>query len=251
VERKQGEVAVMCTNKKCFAQQLAKLLHMASAFEIDGLGEKIAEQLLQKGFVHEAADLFTLEPGDFLQLEGFAEISSNKLVNEIQSKKTIDLARFIYGLGIRHVGGETAVLLANHFGTIDAFRKAKKEDLEEIEGIGDVVAKSIIEYLSDEHHIKELDHLLKEVTVKSVSTKKKSGPFTGTVWVITGSLDSMSRDEAKEKIRSLGGKVSSTVSKKTSFVVAGEEPGSKYEKAKKLGVTILDEGEFVSKLKLM
>lgn len=248
VERKEGEVARMCTNKKCFAQQLAKLLHLVSAFEIDGIGEKIAEQLLQKGFVHEPADLFTLEPGDFLQLEGFAEISSNKLANEIQSKKTIDLGRFIYGLGIRHVGGETAILLAEHFGNVAAFRKATMERLEEVEGIGGVVAESIMEFLNDKNEAKELDHLLEIVKVESVKTGKKTGALSGTSWVFTGTLESMSREDAKDKVRALGGKISESVSKKTSFVVVGEDPGSKYDKAQKLGVEVLTEKEFLKKI---
>ncbi len=248
VKRKEGEVALLCTNRNCFAQQLAKLLHLVSAFEIDGIGEKIAEQLLQKGFVHEPADLFMLEASDFLQLDGFAEISANKLAKEIQSKKRIDLGRFIYGLGIRHVGGETAGLVAKHFGTVEKFRKAEKTELEEIEGIGEVVAESIVEYLSDKQHVRELDHLLEKISVSSTSTQNKTGPFTGTSWVFTGTLESMSRDEAKQRVRDLGGKISESVSKKTSFVVVGEDPGSKFDKAKKLGVEVLTEKDFLKKI---
>lgn len=248
VKRKEGEVAIICTNRHCFAQQSAKLLHLASAFEIDGLGEKIAEQLLQGGFVHEPADVFKLTAEDFLQLEGFADISSHKLANEIQAKKRIDLGRFIYGLGIRHVGGETAMVLAEHFGNIKAFRQAKKASLEEVEGIGAVVAESIMEYLSDAQHKEELDHLLEEVTVASVTTQKTIGALAGTSWVFTGSLASMSRDVAKQKVRALGGKISESVSKKTSFVVAGKDPGSKFDKAKQLGIETLTEKQFLKKI---
>ncbi len=248
VERKPGEVATVCTNKNCFAQQLARLLHFVNAFDMRGLGEKIAEQLIQKGFVHEPADLFELAPGDFLQLEGFAEVSSKKLHKEIQDHREIDLGRFINGLGIRHVGEETAEDLAKQFGSIEAFRRAELDDLLNVEGVGKVVAESIMEFLHDAKARKELDRLLDLVKVRRVSKRETAGPLKGTAWVITGSLDSMSRDEAKEKIRSLGGDVSESVSKKTTYVVVGEEPGSKYDKAKKLGVTILDERAFLKKL---
>lgn len=249
VERKPGEVAIVCTNRNCFAQQLAKLLHVVYAFDMRGLGEKIAEQLLQKGLVAEPADVFKLKPGDFLQLEGFAEVSANKLYNEIQAHREVELNRFINSLGIRHVGEETANDLAKTFGSIEAFRHATAEDLEKVEGIGDVVAKSVIAFLHDAYAKKELDHLLAHVHVKKATKRETNGPLTGTSWVITGSLDSMSREDAKERIRNLGGDVSESVSKKTSFVVVGAEPGSKYDKAQKLGVTILDEKEFLKKLK--
>jgi len=249
VARKPGEVALICTNRNCFSQQLAKLLHMVYAFDMRGLGEKIAEQLLQKGLVHEPADVFTLKPGDFLQLEGFAEISANKLAKEIEAHRTIELGRFINGLGIRHVGEETANDLAKAFGSIDAFRHATKDEMHKIDGIGDVVADSVVEYLHDTHNKKELEHLLKYVTVQKVTKRETNGPLSGTSWVITGSLEAMSRDEAKERIRDLGGDVGESVSKKTSFVVVGAEPGSKYDKAQKLGVPILDEKEFLKKIK--
>jgi DNA ligase (NAD+) len=248
VERKPGEVAVVCTNRNCFAQQLAKLLHMTYAFDMRGLGEKIAEQLIQKGFVHEAADVFELEPGDFLQLEGFAEISANKLHKEIQEHREIDLDRFVNGLGIKHVGEETARDLAQAFGSIEKFREARLEDLQGVEGIGDVVAESVIEWMKDKTNAKQLDDLLKVVHVRHVKRAAK-GPLTGTSWVITGTLESMSRDEAKDKIRALGGDISESVSKKTSFVVVGDSPGSKYDKAQKLGVTVLEEKEFLKKIK--
>lgn len=248
VERRSGEVATVCTNKNCFAQQLARLLHFVNAFDMRGLGEKIAEQLIQKGFVHEPSDLFTLEPGDFLQLEGFAEVSSKKLHKEIQDHREIDLGRFINGLGIRHVGEETAADLARHFGSVEAFRRAELDELLNVEGIGKVVAESIMAFLHDPKARKELDRLLELVKVKRAVKRDTSGPLKDTTWVITGTLDSMSRDEAKEKIRALGGDVAESVSRKTSFVVVGAEPGSKYEKAKKLGVTTLDEKGFLRKI---
>jgi DNA ligase (NAD+) len=248
VERKAGEVATACTNRSCFAQQLAKLIHAVNAFDMRGLGEKIAEQLLQRGLVHEVADLFKLEPGDFLQLEGFADVSSKKLHKEIQDHREIELGRFINGLGIRHVGEETANDLARHFGSVEAFRHAELDGLMSVDGIGDVVAKSVFEFLHDAKEKKELDHLLEVVKVLHAKKRPTNGPLTGTTWVITGSLESMSRDQAKEKIRELGGDVGESVSKKTSFVVVGAEPGSKYEKAQKLGVTVLEEEEFLKKI---
>lgn len=248
VERKAGEVAVVCTNRHCFAQQLAKMIHLVVAFDIRGLGEKIVEQLIQKGFVTEPAEIFALQPGDLLQLEGFAEVSANKLYKEIQDHRDIDLNRFINGLGIKHVGEETARDLAQAFGSIEKFREASLEELEMIEGIGGVVAVSIVEWLKDKTSASQVDDLLKVVHVRPVR-KVAQGRFTGTSWVITGTLASMSRDEAKDKIRALGGDISESVSKKTSFVVVGDSPGSKFDKAQKLGVTVLEEGEFLKKIK--
>jgi len=247
VQHKEGEVAITCTNRRCFAQQLANLIHLANAFDIRGLGEKIAEQLLQQGFVHESADIFTLEPGDFLQLEGFADVSARKLYQEIQAHRRIELPRFILGLGIKHVGEETARDLAQAFGTIDGFRHATLEALRAIEGVGDVVAQSIVDWLHDKQHVQHLDRLIELIDVAPV-TRLAKGPFTGTSWVITGTLESMSREEAKERIRQLGGDISESVTKKTSFVVVGDHPGLKYDKAQKLGVEILEEKEFLKKL---
>lgn len=248
VERKAGEVAVVCSNRKCFAQQLANMLHLVYAFDMRGLGEKIVEQLIQKGFVHEPADVFKLEPGDFLQLEGFAEVSANKLHKEIKDHREIDLDRFINGLGIKHVGEETARDLAQAFGSIEKFRHAKLEDLLAVEGIGEIVAESVVAWMKDKTSAKQLEDLLNVVHVRHVK-KAGKGPLTGTSWVITGTLESMSRDEAKDKIRALGGGISESVSKKTSFVVVGDSPGSKFDKAQKLGVTVLEEKEFLKKIK--
>lgn len=250
VERREGEVATVCTNRHCFAQELASILHFVSrtAFDIRGLGDKIAEQLLQKGLVHEPADLFRLKAGDFLTLEGFAEVSSKKLEAEIQAHHQISLERFIYALGIRHVGERTAVDLVRGFGSIEKLRQVSKEELMSVEGVGEIVADAIVHYFKQPHVQKQLDHLLEVVQVAS-APKQKEGPFAGTLWVITGSLEAMGREEAKEKIRALGGEVSESVSKKTSYVIVGVDPGSKYEKAQKLGVTILDEKAFLKKIK--
>ena len=247
VTRKEGEVATMCANPRCFAQELARLRHFVArdALDIRGLGEKILETFLQESIVSEPADLFRIQPGDLGGLEGFGEILSNKLVKEIQDHRKITLPRFIYGLGIRHIGAENALLLARHFKTIDKLRHATLEELDSIEGIGDVVAKAVNEFLHDKEEMAKVDHVLDFVHVERETSESIQGPLAGTTWVFTGSLESMARDDAKELVRNLGADVSESVSKKTSYVVVGADPGSKADKAKELGVKILDEKEFL------
>lgn len=251
VLKREGEVAIVCPNKNCFAQEMARLLHFASrtALDIRGLGDKIVEQLLQEGLAREPADLYELTPGDLEPLEGFAELSSKKLVDEIQAHREPSLERLLMGLGIRHVGAETANDLAKAFGSMERFRTATHETLMQIDGIGEVVAEAIVEYLNDPQEKARLDRLLVQIKPQKTVVKDRSNlPLSGTTWVLTGSLESIGREEAKERIRALGGEVSESVSKKTSFVVVGAEPGSKYEKAQKLGVTILDEEAFLKKI---
>jgi DNA ligase (NAD+) len=249
VERREGEVAYFCMNTKCFAQELARLLHFTSraALDIRGLGDKIAEQLLQTGLVSEPADLFKLKAGDLLALEGFAEVASNKLVDEIQAHKKVSLDRFINGLGMRHVGEETARDLAGAFGSLGALCQATKEQLTAVPGIGQEVSEAVVEFFGDKREAEKVDHLLAVLEV-GTQTKRPPGKLAGTTWVLTGSLEVMSRDQAKEKIRALGGEISESVSKKITYVVAGAEPGSKLDKARKLGVTVLEEKEFLKKL---
>ena len=252
VVENEKDVAIVCVNPECFAQEHARIRHFASrnATDIRGLGEKIIEQLMQEGLIREPSDLYQLEVGDIQGLEGFGKVSANKLITEIAEHKEITLARFIYGLGIRHVGEETARDLASHFGSFDSFRSADREMLTNINGIGDVMADAIVEFFSTKRESERVDRLLQEVTVKSETTNHvATGPLTGTTWVITGTIESMSRDEAKEKIRQLGGSVSESVSKKTTYVVVGENPGSKADKAQELGVEILDEEGFLKKIK--
>lgn len=249
VERKKGEVATMCSNPNCYAQELARILHACSraALDIRGLGDKIAEQLLQTGLAREPADLFDLTIADFKGLQGFADVSAKKLFEEIQGHREIALNRFILALGIRHVGEETARDLARACGSFEALRDATKETLIAIPGIGEVVADAIIDFFHttrDAERAERLRQKVKPIAVASVS----HGPFTGTTWVITGTLQSYSREEAQEEIRARGGQVVDSVSKKTSFVVVGEHPGSKAEKAASLGVPILDEQDFLNKL---
>jgi DNA ligase (NAD+) len=249
VERRENEVAMYCTNPKCFVQDREAILHAARAFEIDGLGPQTIATLLENGIIASPADLFLLKPGDVLGLEGFAEVSANKLVEQIQVRKTISLSNFILALGIRNVGEQTAIDIANHFGSIDKVIDATLEELIEVEGIGEVVARSVREYFDQEHNQKLVEHFLKngvDVLVQPYTNKKTQ--VTGKTFVVTGTLESLGRDEAKEAIRRAGGKVAGSVSKKTDFVIVGENPGSKFDEAKKFGVPILSEKEFLAML---
>ncbi len=250
VKRGQGEAATICSSRQCFAQQVARVLHFfgRASFDVRGLGDKIAEQLVQKGLVRDPADAFTLTANDLLELEGFADLSAHKLVKEIQSHRVIALDRFINALGIRHVGEETAADLARAFGSLEKFRVATREALLAVDGVGEIVADAVLAYLSDARHQEELARLKRLVEVKDISRRVSVGPFVGTSWVLTGTLTSLSRENAKDKIRSLGGDVTETVSKNTSYVVVGEHPGSKAEKAKTLGIKIFNEEEFVKKI---
>lgn len=247
-DKKQGaSVALFCTNKDCFAQTRERLLHFVRrrAFDIDGLGEKIVEQLLNVGLIKDPADLFTLTAGDLEPLERFAEKSAANLVDAIVSRKRISLPRFIFALGIRHAGEETAIALAKHFQTLEKLEKASLEDLQNIPDVGPVVAESILEWFRD----KKNQELLKKLHDVGVRAEREegapaSGLLQGLTFVLTGELKRFTRDEAKDLIRTNSGIVSESVSKKTSYVVAGENPGSKYDKAKKLGVKIINEVEF-------
>lgn len=248
VERRDGEAATVCANRSCFAQKWQAFLHFIRAFDIRGLGDKIVEQLLQSGLVSEPADLFTLTTGDLLGLEGFAETLSQKLVQEIRSHTKISLDRLILALGIRHVGEETARDLARHFRTFEAFASADEATYARIPGIGNIVAASIVVFFQEKKNQDRVARLLPYITVIPVSGKDATGPLAGTTWVLTGTLATLSREEAKEKIRALGGEVSETVSRQTQFVVVGEHPGSKADKARALGIPLLDEQAFKKRI---
>lgn len=246
VEQKVGEVAYYCTNKNCFATQKEGLAHFVSrrAFDIDGLGPKILDQLHAADLVEDAADIFSLKEEDLKPLERFAEKSAQNLIEAIDKSKSISLARFIYALGIRHVGEETAIRLAEEFLSLDKIKKASIEALTATSDIGPKVAESIYEWFCNGKNLDLINRLL-SAGVKIVQAHKKSGgQLQNLTFVLTGELESMSRDEAKEKIRGLGGEVSSSVSKKINYVVAGANPGSKFDKAEKLGVRIINEKEF-------
>lgn len=250
LRRREGEVAIVCPNPDCEAKDYGRILNFVSkrAFDIEGLGRKIVEQLMASGLVSGPADLFELTPGDLEPLEGFAEVSAAKTVAAIQAAKVVPLERFILALGIRHVGEETAVELARAFGSVEKFRKATREDLERVPDIGKVVSGEILAWLDQARHQREIDRLL-EAGVRVEKAKQAADlPLKGKTFVLTGTLETLSRDEAKERIRALGGDVSGSVSTKTDYVVVGEEPGSKYGKAKKLGRPVLDEKAFLALL---
>ncbi len=224
-----------------------QLIHFVgkTGFDIEGFGERTVMQLMEVGLLKNPADVFTLKAEDLEDLEGFAPVSAAKLATAIQAKKEIGLAKFLFALGIRHVGEKTARDIAGHFKKLENVRTARREELEQIAGVGGVVAESVAEWTGDADAQKQVDDLLKVgVRVRDESTQT-GGVLTGTTWVLTGTLPTLTRDEAKAKILAAGGEVSSSVSKKTSFVLAGEEAGSKLAKAESLGVKVIDEAAFL------
>ncbi|MBU1131849.1 NAD-dependent DNA ligase LigA [Patescibacteria group bacterium] len=256
--RKQGEVATYCLNKDCFAKEKERIIHFASkkGMNIDGLGEKIVEQLMNEGLVSSFSDIYELTRGDLESLERFAEKSADNLLKSIESSKTVYLSKFLFSLGIRYVGEETASLLARIYPArtisdfIEKISKEKTTDISNIEGIGETVAESVHKYFRNKKNIELLKTLEKSgVALNRMESVKEKSPVSGKVFVLTGSLESMSRDEAKQIIKNLGAKVSGSVSSNTDFVVAGADPGSKYDNAKKLGVKIINEKEFLRLVK--
>jgi DNA ligase (NAD+) len=251
IQREKGETgAIMyCENKNCFAQELNKISHFVSkkAFNIDHCGEKIVEQLVNEGLIKDASDLFTLTIGDLQDLDRFGEKSAQNLVEAIDKSKNITLGKFINALGIPQVGEETAELLAGHFGTLKKLASARYDDLIQINGVGEKMADSIVEFFAERKNSDFIDNLFANGVVISKQTRvnKQQGKLFGQSFVLTGTLESMSREQAKEKLKSLGADVNESVSKNTTAVIAGENPGSKYNKAKKLGVKILNEKEFL------
>ncbi len=250
VKRKKGESAHYCMNQDCPAKHRESLYHFVSkkAFDIDGLGPKILDQLLDVGLIKDASDLFFLKREDLEVLERFDVKSAQNLIESIDVSRQISLGRFIYSLGIRHVGEETAMSLAVAFGSLEAIKKASKEDLISVSDIGDVVAESIEKYFKEEKNKNLIARILEsgvKIDEKIVLLKKLSGK----IFVLTGTMESLTRDQAKEKIRSLGGKISSSVSKNTDYLVAGLNPGSKIKKANSFGVKILSEKDFLELIK--
>jgi DNA ligase (NAD+) len=252
IERVPGEAAWRCVAKDSFAIKRRVLRHFASrgALDIEGLGESTVDLLLEKGLVQNFDDFFSLKEGDVEVLEGFAELSAKKLIASIQkTAKNVPLSRLLTGLSIPHVGEETAILLAENFKTIDNVAGASAEELESIEGIGPIVAKAIHDWFADTENEKLIERLKKVLHIVSEKTSaKEKGPLAGKSFVLTGTLETMSRDEAKEKLRALGADVTSSVSKNTYAVVAGADPGSKLDKAEQLRVKILNEKEFIKLL---
>lgn len=251
IERIPGQTAYRCVNKDSFAQKRRKFYHFVSkhAFDIEGCGPKVIDALLDENLVASFDDLFTLKRGDLLELPRFGETSVDNLLAAIDAARTIPLPRFLVALSIEHLGEETAHDIAAYFGTIDRIRNASHKELALVFGVGEVVARSVYAWFRAPEHTRLLERLLKQVTVTGSSERKDAtAPLRGKTFVLTGTLSRMSRDEAKEKIRAQGGDISSSVSKATDYVVAGENPGSKYEKAAALGVVILSEEEFLKLL---
>jgi len=253
IVRTSGEVAVRCPNSSgCPEQHLRRIIYFAGkeALDIENLGEKNIEQLIRKGFVRRPSDIYRLTEEQLYQLDGFKSKSVHNLMESIDKSRDVTLERFIMALGIKHIGTGTAELLANKAGSIETLMTMSGEELMSIDGIGEKVAGAVLEYFADKHHREEIHDLL-SLGVKPHSKVIKSyqeHPFNGKNFVLTGSLENYTRMAAAGLIKERGGKVIDTVSKKTDFVIAGESPGSKLEKALALGVAILSEEQFVSLL---
>lgn len=247
VERREGEVAYYCTNGKCFAQHKEQLYHFVSkkALNIDGLGPRIIDQLMDAGLLETPADLFTLTKEDVEPLEGFAELAAENLIEAIKVAREVPLHRLIFGLGIRHVGEQTAISLANTYGTFKKFMKAKPADLQNIPDIGPTATESITAYFNDQDNQEMLEELLSKLKIQNPKPAAESA-ITGKSFLFTGTLQQMTRDEAKEKVLNKGGNIVSSVSKNLDYLVVGEKAGSKLKKAQALGVATITEDEFLS-----
>lgn len=242
-----GEVAIRCPNPKCGGQKIRNIIYFASkhAMDIEHMGEKVVEQLVEAGLVSRISDIYLLDEIALMQLEGFKEKSIRNLLESIDASRKCSLARFIMGLGIKSVGTETAELLAEEAGDLETLLKMSEAELLEINGIGDKTAKGIAEFLKDKDNREEIRLLLDHgVEPQKMKKKMTTHAFSGKTFVITGTLESYSRDEAARLIKERGGKVTGSVSKQTDYLLLGEDPGSKYDKAKELGTKILSEREF-------
>lgn len=244
-----GEVAVRCSNVEgCTVQRIRRIAYFAgkNAMDIDHMGIKVVEQLVEKGLVTRVSDIYELTAEELFQLEGFKEKSVQNLLESIDKSRRVTLGKFIFALGIKHVGEETADLLANYSGDIHKLIEVTNEELLEIEGIGEKVAESIVDFFSDAANLKEINLLLdRGVRPEAVKIKvRKDHSFYGKTFVLTGSLEEFSRSQASALIKERGGKVSGSVSAKTDYVLAGEDPGSKLDKANKLNIEILSEKKF-------
>lgn len=252
--KKEGQVDYYCPNRKCPARNIESLIHFVSrdAMNIDGLGDRIMEDFYNFHFIATIADIYSLKDHekDLIRLEGYGEKSVANLLNAIENSKKNSLEKLIFGLGIPHVGAKTAKLLAKTYKNLTNLLETTEEELNEIPDIGEIIAKSIIDYFNDDHH----KAIVLELIDLGINTEylgqevEENVEFSGKSFVLTGSLTIFTREEAKEKIESLGGKTVDSVSKKTSVVIVGEKPGSKYEKAKALGIPIWTEEEFKDKL---
>jgi len=255
VERLEGEAVARCTGGLyCPAQRIEALKHFVSrrALDIDGLGAKLVEQLVSLERLESPADIYTLDRDELVALERMGEKSADNLLKAIEASKETTLGRFLYALGIRDVGEATAAVLASSFGKLDSIISASEEQLQQVPDVGPVVASRIHGFFAEKHNRSVIERLIAAGVhwdERAATVSKSGGPLAGKTFVLTGTLPNMTRDEAKERIEAQGGKVSGSVSKKTSFVVAGDSPGSKLRKAESLGVEILDENGLIELLK--
>ena len=253
VERVEGEAATRCTGGLvCPAQRKNSIKHFNSrrAMDIDGVGDKLVDQMVEKGLIENAADQYSLTKKQIADLERMAEKSADNVLKALEKSKSTTLARFIYALGIRDVGEATAQNLARYFADLDALMNADEEELQQVEDIGPIVANHIVSFFKQKHNKQVIEKLLKAgIHWPSVKKQQKTdSPLSGKTIVITGTLETMKRDELKDILQALGAKVTGSVSKNTDYVIVGEDPGSKYDKAQKLGVEILDEDAILKML---
>lgn len=251
VYRDEDEAAIRCINPECPAQLLRNLIHFCSrdAMDIEGLGPAIIETFVNEGMIAKTYDIYNLDFNKILSLEGFKETSTNNIINSVNNSKNNDLSKLIFALGIRHIGAKAGKLLADYFKDIDLVMNASVDDILQIDGFGKIMAESVVEFFSSDS-TKELIAKLKEAGVNMKSTNVvEDTRFSGMTFVLTGTLPTLKRAEASKIIESFGGKTSSSVSKKTTYVLAGEEAGSKLDKANKLGVQVISEEEFKEMIK--
>ena len=251
VYRDEDEAAIRCINPECPAQLLRNLIHFCSrdAMDIEGLGPAIIETFVNEGMIAKTYDIYNLDFNKILSLEGFKETSANNIINSVNNSKNNDLSKLIFALGIRHIGAKAGKLLADYFKDIDLVMNASVDDILQIDGFGKIMAESVVEFFSSDS-TKELIAKLKEAGVNMKSTNVvEDTRFSGMTFVLTGTLPTLKRTEASKIIESFGGKTSSSVSKKTTYVLAGEEAGSKLDKANKLGVQVISEEEFKEMIK--
>ena len=252
ITKKEGQVDYFCTNNECPARKIESLIHFSSrdAMNIDGLGERIVEDFFNFGFISKISDIYKLENHrkDLITLEGYGNKSVEKLLDAIDNSKENSLEKLLFGLGIPHVGAKTSKILASNFKTLDNLINASSDDLVSINDIGGIIAESIKKYFNNSENMEEIERL-KKIGINTTYLGQEvvyNDNFKDKTFVLTGSLRTLTRDKAKEIIESNGGKTSSSVSKKTSVVIVGEDPGSKYQKAKELGIDVWSEEEFLN-----
>jgi len=250
VEKREGEVVIRCPNTKCPAQVRESLKHFVSkgAMDIDGLGDKVITKMIEKGLIQEEADIYALTLEDLKTLDKIEEKSANNIIMAIENSKQTTLAKFIYALGIRHVGEHVARIIADHFGTLERLQNSSLEEIMSVKGIGEETAKSIVAYFENESNLRNVRRLLESGIRFEGTSLPPSSSIAGKTFVFTGSLASMRRSEAQDIILKRGGKVGSQISPNTDYLVMGKSPGSKLDKAKSMGISVLTEDDFLQLL---